>query len=75
MDFWTGDLHVTNFNKTNVSLIPKILSPSDLADFQPISPYNVVCKIIAKVLACRIKLVLPSLIGMNKELLSPLDPL
>jgi hypothetical protein len=50
-------------NATSISLIPKVANPMRLTDFRPISCYNTVYKCIAKILAVRIKVVLPSLVG------------
>jgi hypothetical protein len=50
-------------NATSISLIPKVANPRRLTDFCPISCCNTVYKCIAKILAGRIKAVLPSLVG------------
>jgi hypothetical protein len=49
-------------NLTHISLIPKKKNPERISDFRPINLYNVVYKIISKVLANRLKLVLPCII-------------
>jgi len=50
-------------NVTSISLIPKVANPMRLTDFRPISCCNRVYKCIAKILAGRVKAVLPSLVG------------
>jgi len=50
-------------NTTSISLIPKVANPTRLIDFRPISCCNTIYKCIAKILAGRIKAILPSLVG------------
>ena len=50
-------------NATNIALIPKCNNPISVTEFQPISLCNVIYKIIAKVLANRLKVVLPNVIS------------
>lgn len=46
----------------NISLIPKVQSPTSMEEFIPISCYNVIYKIISMVLKNIIKLVIPSIV-------------
>lgn len=49
----------TSLTDTNVVLIPKCDNPEDMRDLHPISLCNVVYKIVTKVLANRLKKVIP----------------
>lgn len=49
-------------NGSFVTLVPKIDSPESITDFRPISLISSVYKVVAKVLANRMKLVLPKII-------------
>lgn len=49
------------WNDTAIALIPKV-RPEKVTDLRPISLCNVVCKIVSKVLANRLKIILPDII-------------
>ena len=51
-----------SLNHAFISLIPKIQSPKKVYDFRPIDLSNVLYKLIAKVLANRLKPLLPNLV-------------
>ena len=57
----------TNLNHTFITLIPKIQSPRKVSEYKPISLSNVLYKLIAKILANRLKLLLSKLISETQS--------
>ena len=57
----------SQLNHTFLTLIPKIHSPRKVTYFRPITLSNVLYKIVAKVLANRLKILLPKLISEHQS--------
>ena len=69
LDFLNTGILLLELNYAHIVLIPKVKYTEKMLDFRPISLCNVIYKIISKVLANRLKLILPQLISSLRVLL------
>ena len=59
LDFLNSGNMIPEINYTHIVLIPKVKSLENFSNFRPISLCNVIYKIISKVLANKLKQILP----------------
>ena len=71
LDYLNSGVMGPDVNHTNIVLIPKIKTPERMSEFRPISLCNVLYKIIFKVLANRLKQILPSVISSTQSAFVP----
>ena len=57
---------MAKINRTNITLVPKTKNPTKITEFRPISLSNVIYKLISKVLANRLKTILPQITLIHK---------
>lgn len=67
LDFFRGMQIPQGISSTNIVLIPKVDKPVDCQDFRPISLCNFSHKIISKILADRLSVVLPKIISREQS--------
>ena len=60
-----GGVLPAGWNETIIVLIPKVHNPDQLKDLRPISLCNVIYKIVAKTIACRLKAFLSAIISAS----------
>lgn len=71
LNFLNGGSLDPSVNETFIALIPKSHNALLVSEYRPISLCNVAYKLIAKTLANRLKLVLPSIISQNQSAFVP----
>lgn len=59
------------WNQTTIALISKVKCPESVTDLRPISLCNVLYKIMSKILANRLKIILPKIISPSQSAFVP----
>ena len=62
-----SNMSMAEINRTNITLVPKTKNATKMTEFRPISLCNVVYKLVFKVLANRLKTILPQIITENQS--------
>ena len=65
--WWYGTASLEGISKTCISLIPKCKHPKVITEFRPINCYNVLYKIMSKVMANKLKPFLGDIISFNQS--------
>lgn len=71
LEILNNKANIKQWNKTNIVLIPKVKSPLVVGDFRPISLCNIKYKIVTKMIANRLKLILDEIISRAQSTFVP----
>ena len=71
LDILNSGRMLRSLNETYICLIPKVKCPQKVTDFRPISLCNIIYKIVSKVLANRLKKILPKVISEKQNAFIP----
>lgn len=65
-EFYNGSASLESINNSFVTLVPKVSSPETVSDYRPISLLNVGLKLLTKILADRLQMVILKLVHNNQ---------
>jgi hypothetical protein len=71
LNFLGGSPMPEKWNNTTIVLIPKVRKPEHIKDLRPISLCNVIYKLVSKVLANRLKRILPDVVSQSQSAFVP----
>ena len=66
-EFYVNGIFLKGCNASFIALIPKVADPQNLNEFRPISLIGCMYKIVAKLLAKRLKKVMPTIIDERQS--------
>ena len=72
-DFYDGNLDLESINYSYITLVPKVSNPEGVNDYRPISLLNSSIKILTKLLADRLQLVILKLIHVNQSFINAIS--
>ncbi|XP_021718862.1 uncharacterized protein LOC110686554 [Chenopodium quinoa] len=67
LDFFEHGRLLKQINSTTLTLIPKVTNATQVTQFRPIACCNILYKVISKLVAARMKEVLPGIISVNQS--------
>jgi hypothetical protein len=65
-EFYNGSANLECINNSYITLVPKVSNPKTVSDYRPISLLNISLKLLTKVLANRLQLVILKLVHNNQ---------
>jgi hypothetical protein len=65
-EFYNGSANLECINSSYITLVPKTSNPETVSDFRPISLLNISVKLLTKILADRLQLVILKLVHSNQ---------